>query len=245
MINDDTHGMAEFCCHDVFGTRIAALYTAYGDAFKGVSFRQQREGGEILASLSICDGAAVLSAGQNADFDELAQYLRFTGFSTLLCEKTVRERLKIRSEKCGFVVRCDESATTFPPNTVTDGHRDFSYRAVYDILGVCGFGVGNYCEWLADISIRCRRGAAKTLAVCENGRFVSTASALYITDTAVLLGAVGTLPKMRGRGYAGKLVCALAHENTSKNRRVELLCETKRLSFYEQNGFYTVGEWTQ
>lgn len=243
MITSNISGLHQFCTRDVFGTRISAFFTAYR-GLSGAQFFVQNCGSGICAAISKLDSAVTISCTPNADFDELLEYLRFVGTDSLLCSKEVRENLSFPFQKCGSVVEY-RAVHSKPPDAaiIESSSESFSYSEIFRLLEKCGFLLGNYDSWLADLCLRTRRGTAKSVCIAKHGNILSTASALFITDTAVLLGAVGTSPDARGMGFAGALVGSLAAEFSQK--RVELLCEQHRLSFYENIGFIKTGEWTQ
>ena len=104
--------------------------------------------------------------------------------------------------------------------------------------------MGDYLPWLSDISYRIKRNTAKPFCAYDGERLMSCASALFITDSAALLGAVATDPDYRSKGLAGELVTTLGKEMSSLGKRAELLCKHDSIvEFYHSIGFETVGEW--
>ena len=78
----------------------------------------------------------------------------------------------------------------------------------------------------------------------ENGEPAACAMKLFITDDAVLLGAVATDPNHRGKGLGGGLVTLLGNESVNEGKRTELLCKHDSIvDFYRSIGFTVVGEW--
>lgn len=244
MITSDTSGLAEFCGRDVFGTRIAALHKAYEGVGGAEFFTQRGTDGHTLAAISNVGGAVTLCCTDSSDLDELSAFIRFTRAENVLCDGAYGEKFGLKRTGSGNVV---EVPSNIKAETdlmfVTNADEAFSYKGIFDTLGACDFAVGNFSDWLADISLRVRRGTAEMVSVSEDGIVAATASALFITESAVLLGAVGTLPPFRGKGYAGALVRSLAQKYTAGGRRTELLCEAHRLSFYKSIGFRKTGQW--
>lgn len=232
---------AEFCRRDVFGTRIACLYSCYSTDYDFVKFWKQTDGeGEIVSAISRVDGDVTLStSGEN--LDEVSEFLSIVVFRTVQCESSVVRKLKREAAISGFVVeyRKNENpiAEIFPDS-------GFHPKEVYDIIkGARLIGVGEYLPWLSDITFRMNRNCAEVLTACDGEKAVACAMKLFITDSAVLLGGVATLPEYRGRGLAGSLVTRLAESESDK--RVELLCKNDSIvEFYKSIGFYVKNEWS-
>ena len=101
--------------------------------------------------------------------------------------------------------------------------------------------MGDYGAFLADYCSRLNKGTAKLAAFEEDG-LLACASALFIGEKSVLLGAVATRKSARGRGLASKLVTTLADE--LKDKKVFLFCRNDGLlDFYKKIGFVKVGRW--
>lgn len=243
-----------FCERDVFGTRIFSLFSVYGQnetVFKNSSFFVQENDTQITAALSLTDGFGTLSCTRDADFEEIREFLLFKGFSSLQCSNISAEKLGFPVTSDGFVVRFENA---FEADTSSDKSKNSSpvilnspysadFKGVYSVLCKCDFDMPDYETWLADFSLRMRRGKSEMCTVAVDGKTVASASALFITDSAVLLGAVCTLPEFRGSGYAGENVTFLAKKHLSEGRRVELLCKEKLVPFYERLGLHPVGRW--
>lgn len=233
-----------FCKRDVFGTRISACMTVYGTDYPFALFYLQVNGDMITAALSIIDAAMTLCCAENADFEELSQFIKAVGFDSLLCDATLCSRLGLEPEKTGFIVEYGEI------NKELDNHGVFfadgvELSDVYDILHRSDFdGLGNRSRWLSDVSFRVNRRAATAAAAQEDGKLAACAMVLFETQSAALIGAVATLPEYRGKGYAGALVTSLAREKKAASKRVELLCAKNDIVyFYQKLGFEITGEW--
>lgn len=231
----------EFCRRDVFGTRIACLYGCYSTDYDFVKFWVQTDDdGKIISAISRLDGDATLSTtGKNAA--ELNEFFDIVGFRTIQCESSVARLMKREAAVNGFVVEYEKNQNQAVKLKMNS---EFRPKEVYDIIKNAGLlGVGEYLPWLSDITFRMNRNAASVLTACDNGRTVACAMKLFITDTAVLLGAVATRPEYRGRGYAGTLVTRLAESENRK--RVELLCKNDSIvEFYKSIGFKVKNEWS-
>lgn len=237
--------LTSFCERDVFGTRISACMTVYSTEYPFALFYLQEIGEQITAALCKIDGAMTICCAENADFEELSQFIKAVGFDSLLCDASVCDSLGLEPEKTGWIVEYCKTEKEF------DNHSaffavGFELSGVYDILHRSDFdGLDNRARWLSDVSFRVNRGAAKAAAVQEDGELAACAMVLFETQAAALIGAVATLPAHRGKGYAGALVTSLAREEKAANKRVELLCASNGIvDFYQKLGFRITGEWT-
>lgn len=240
-VERDDADFVEFCKRDVFGTRIACLYKCYSIGYDFVKFWAQTDcGGRIVSAVSRIDGdVTVSSLGEDAE--ELCSFLRLTGYRTIQCEKRIAELMGMKSSVDGYVVEYKNEIRNFE-KIATDG--EFRPKEVFDIIKSAKLiGVGEYLPWLSDITFRMNRRAAAVLTVRFEGMTAACAMKLFITESAVLLGAVATKPEFRGRGFAGALVTELAE--SEKGKRVELLCKKDSIvEFYKSIGFEVKNEWS-
>ena len=119
---------------------------------------------------------------------------------------------------------------------------DYDKKEIYALLCECGFELGDYGTFLADVCSRLNKSTASLAAAECDGRLCACAFALFEGRKSVLLGAVGTSPAVRGRGYASRLVGTLAE--LKKGKEVFLFCRNDSLAdFYSRIGFEICGKW--
>lgn len=246
IIDNDTINIKDVCSHDVYGTRIYAYYLTYGNKFDFFkAWVQTDESGKITAAVCLIDGSMTLTCTDDADFEELAAFIGMMGFDSLQCDREKAKRLGLCEDLWGYVVRYrrNENPKKAFGNTVFGFDGDLS--KIYSLIKSANLiGVGDYLPWLSDVSYRIKKDTAKPLCAYDGGRIMSCASALFITDSAALLGAVATDPDYRSMGLAGELVTTLGNEMNSLGKRAELLCKHDSIvEFYHGIGFETAGEW--
>ena len=228
----------DFLPADPYAARITALFKTYGAGQSFALFWVQRIDGIPVAAVSKVDGNMTLCIGGKADFEELSAFIAAAGFVSLTCDEDMMKKLGISSYKSSFTVKFSGSEPIEKDGIV----RDCDKRKIYDLLCSCGFELGDYGSFLADVCARLNKGTASMAAVEENGFVRACAFSLFEGEKSVLLGAVATSPEARGRGYASKLVGALASEKNKKD--VFLFCRNDSLTaFYGKIGFETVGKW--
>lgn len=231
-----------FCDRDVFGTRIKAYFNCYSTDYDFVKFWVQTDdNGNVTAAISRVDGDMTVTA-ENADFEELLQFAKIVGFTTIQCERAVAKHFTDDEELWGYVVEFKEKteAKEIPLK------QNLELKEIYNIIKAENLtGVGDYLPWLSDTSFRINRNTAKPLLCQLDGNNAGCAMVLFRTDKASLLGAVATVPEFRGRGVARALVTRLANEELTKGNRVELLCKSDSIvEFYKSIGFTVTNEWS-
>lgn len=115
-------------------------------------------------------------------------------------------------------------------------------RHVHALLLDCGFEVGDYNSFAADVCARLNKGTARLVTAEDGGELCACAFALFIGHGSTLLGAVATDPRARGRGCASRLVKTLAAGQ--KGREAFIFCRSDGLEeFYKECGFCRIGKW--
>ena len=98
--------LLDFCRRDAFGTKIVGYLKTYSADSAAVQFWvQQNDENIITAAVCRAYDSVVLSAESNADFEELWQFLKIIGFSTLSCEESVCGKLGLLPTRSGNIVR--------------------------------------------------------------------------------------------------------------------------------------------
>lgn len=228
----------DFLPADAYAARITALFKTYGSSQSFAMFWVQRT--DDIPSAAICrvDGSMTVCACENADFEELECFVNAVGFLSITCDSECMKKLGFEPSNTSFTVKYSGG---YEPEK-TDISRDCSKRKVYDLLCGCGFELGDYGAFLADVCARLNKGTASMAAAEENEDVLACVFALFEGKKSVLLGAVATAPQARGRGYASALVGTLANEKSDKE--VFLFCRNDSLvNFYGKIGFEPVGRW--
>ncbi len=229
----------DFLPDDPYAARISALAKTYGFGHNFVLFWVQYIEDEAVASVSRIDGNMSICCTEKADFDELKEFVKTVGFASLSCRNEVLEKIGLTATKSSYIVKYNGVSSPADPCV----RWDYDKKEVYSLLGDCGFEMGDYGSFLADYCSKLNKGAAK-LAVCADTELDACASALFIGDKSVLLGAVATRETARGKGYASKLVKALADSFESES--VYLFCRNDSLlDFYKKIGFEYDGMWAE
>lgn len=228
----------DFLPADPYAARITALAETYGTEHAFAMFWVQEENEKPTASVCRVDGNMTVCSLENADYEELAAFVNAVGFSSLTCDAEVMKKLGFEPSKSSFTVEYKGGAAVGNAEKV----RDCDKRKIYDLLCGCGFELGDYSVFLADVCARLNKGTASFAAIMNGDEPCACAFALFKGKKSVLLGAVATNPSARGKGYASELVGALAEENSEK--KVFLFCRNDSLAdFYGRIGLEICGRW--
>ena len=229
----------EFLPPDPYAAKISALAVTYGFEQSFALFWVQYSDEKPVAAVSRLDGNMSVFCGEGTDFEELAAFINTVGFSTLVCREENIIRLGFEAKNASYIVRYEGTPSTEIPDVLWD----YDKKKVYELLRDCGFEMGDYGAFAADYCSRLNKGAAM-LAAVENQELDACASALFVGENSVLLGAVATRKEARGKGYASKAVKALADRFDDKT--VYLFCRNDSLlAFYEKIGFVLNGKWAE
>lgn len=173
-------------------------------------------------------------------FEELALFLKASGFSRAICGEKTGKRLA----ECGFKSEPPDCLYEFSANKVPDRESvpDFSelrenppYDEVFDILKD-GFPSINHDSWYTDINHRVRHGTASVYIYGG-----STASVNSQNEAAALVTMLATKKEFRGQGDAKKLLRSLGFHFFGLEKKMYILCRAELMPFYECVGFNRVG----
>lgn len=148
----------EFLPADPFAARITALFDTYGACCGFALFWVQSVDGVPSAAMSRVDGCMTLCCRENADIDEIAEFIGFCGCSDLLCEREIMEALGIEPQSSSLIMRFEGLCE--PAEAPTGGGIP-DMRCVHALLLDCGFEVGDYNSFAADVCARLNKGTAR------------------------------------------------------------------------------------
>ena len=156
----------EFLPADPFAARITALFDTYGACCGFALFWVQSVDGVPSAAMSRVDGCMTLCCRENADIDEIAEFIGFCGCSDLLCEREIMEALGIEPQSSSLIMRFEGLCE--PAEAPTGGGIP-DMRHVHALLLDCGFEVGDYNSFAADVCARLNKGTARLVTPEDRG----------------------------------------------------------------------------
>ena len=243
LIEIETSAFTQFCAHDALGARILATLRSY-TGLTGSDAAQcwaQEINDQPIAVISLIDGFATLYANESADWDELAIFLQMQSCLHLQCDAQIARHLPLEEAWRSQVLRFNAPARA--PLIGVEIIRANDPSEIFELLESNFASVKNRELWMADMALRWRRGTARSWLLRREGVNHSTASAMALAENHAYLGAVATLPEMRGQGLAGELLARVAEQQKAEGREAILSCLPELAGFYQSVGFETAGEW--
>ena len=223
---------------DCLGVRALGPLLAYGTGYDFLDAWVQ-ETDEITALITRFYGAVTVCASENADREEIEEFLAVLGSSECMTNYEKGRKNVMRLEKGGDCIAL--------PVTNCNCIENSNYKAFYGIISEChdDYDAARFEDWYVDMSHRVRHGTADIfLLACgdtaETNTFVSAAAALSVTPHCVFLSAISTLPQYRGKHFAHTLIKFICDKYADKT--IYLLCDDDKVPFYEKAGFFKESE---
>ncbi len=221
----------DFLPADPFCAKITAFAMTYGFGYDFARFYIQGNN----AALCRIDGNITLWANDNADYTEMREFLDIIGFSSIQAEESKLKALGYKTSDSSFIVRYGGKAAAKPADFKTDA----DFKKIYALLTESGFEMGEYRDFLSDVCARLNKGTC-TLGATGTDELRACAFRLFEGNKSVLLGAVATSPKHRGKGIASALVPYMAQGKKPSF----LFCRNDSLlDFYTKCSFEKQGRW--
>ncbi|MBR2867519.1 MAG: GNAT family N-acetyltransferase [Clostridia bacterium] len=229
-----------FMSADPYAARISALAKTYGFGYDFALFWVQYDGnGNPVAAVSRVDGNMNIYCTEKSVYEELKEFVCAVGFSVISCRKETADKLGFNASKTSYIVKY--SGIPAPVHECVLW--DYDKKSVYRLLRDRGFEMGEFGDFLADFCSKLNKETAKLAAIAHD-ELDACASALFVGEKSVLLGAVATREGAQGNGYASRLVKALA--DSFGDKTVFLFCRNDSLlAFYEKIGFENNGVWVE
>ena len=208
---------------NVEALKIYALWRSYGTKYDFCRF--YKTDGAVLCAQN---GSFVISGNEKRDLEELADFVKISGFSEIFCSeqigKPLTEYLRCKRETVNLM-RFD--GTGVPCET----EKETPLEEFYSILKT-SFDI-EFEPWYLDMSHRIRHGIAGTRRL--GGSVLVIQHELF---GSALLSQIATAPRYRGKGGASRLISAVCAELAQSE--VYVLCTDELRGFYEKNGFHRI-----
>ena len=218
---------------DIFSVRILALLRAYGLSYPFAVFYVQKVENKITALISKLDGDYTISATNEADEEELAQFLLVAGYSSILCDSSLNLFAKYDE---GIIMKSDKKMEFSLGDLTVD-----EFPKLMDLYNFIDYNSQDFKAWYVDISHRIRHGTAKAYTLCKDEMVISSGILSSICDNYSILSAVRTENEFRGMGYGSALVSYICSD--VKGTVYLMRDEGMNEEFYKRLGFVDIGKW--
>lgn len=206
--------------------KIRALLRAYGTKYDFCRFFFS----DFFILCEMNGSFVVSEIGETDNAEELADFLKFSGFSDIFCPEALGERL----EK---LLHCNVKTVNlmrFRGEAAECGEVEKSppLDDVYKILKT-SFDI-EYEPWYADMSHRIRHNVSGARRLGDSALMIQ-----HNLNGEALLSQIATAPDSRNRGNASKLISSVCAELFPSD--VFVICEDCLMGFYRRIGFEPAG----
>lgn len=236
-----------FCENSPFGAILYSQMKAFYPGAKGFFCHLQTNAtGVATAAVSCLEGTANVLANDNADFEELREFLTFLSPHTVFSSQECAEHLDFTQPDSGEILSLCEPTDYTPLHTALPVQAE-EIRYLYDILygeHAAAKSPGAFSAWYTDVSHRVRHTHARVFVTHSEALPVSMAMTTGETPHCAVIGSVATLPAHRKQGHAGAGVHTLSQVLSQEGKAVFLFCnESSPLALYHGLGFRPCGRW--
>jgi len=227
-------------CKTVFGCRIQSTAAAYGLDEPFAQFWTQGE----KAAFCKLDDVMTLDAFDDANFEEIKEFIHMSGANRLLCGSTAAEQIGLPIASRGEIM-------TYL-NSVKSGSQELfeqnpSLREIYALLCECEtdtFLPPEFEPFYMDLSHRIRHEAAAAVGIRKGETLVSCAICVAQTADQAIVSAVATQPEQRRKGHGRAALSALLSQLKQKNIYI-LRAQNENETFYRDFGFTSIGQFAE
>ena len=219
---------------NIYACKIACLLESYGSKYDFAEFWVQYFNEKPVTAISKFYGDMTICSTDKTDFDELKEFLKVTGFSSVLCEREI-----FKDSYSGIIME----KVFFNEDVQAEVNPDLN--EVYRLLQSCKsdtFEVPEYEDFILDMSHKIRHDTALCVGVREGEKLVSTAMTVAQSKTCAVIGAVATDGNYRHSGYGSQCVNALC--GLLNDRKIFIMRdERENENFYRSMGFEDKGKF--
>lgn len=224
---------------DIFFHRISSDYSEIS-RFENVFFYVCENNGAITGVISKVDGVLTMSLNDNTDFEELSEFVKVIGFTTILCDE--KYSCYFEGKKASGKIMKLRTDELFGSNA--ELLRTHDLKNVYPVLKRIFRKVPDFSEWFVNTCYGMIHNTIMAAGVRAAGEIVSVAFMLFVNDKKAVLSAVATQYEHRNRGYAMEIVKKLLDENRGKE--IYLFLENPVIEkYYGELGFVPCGMWSE
>lgn len=249
-LTDDLHEAERFEKDSVFAAKAVANMLC-----RARSRARGNSAAEMIADAAFCTwvqddralirqdgGDLILHAEENADFEELAAFLRRQGPISIFTSVRAAKQLKLHTVSSGIVMKkTADSHESAPEICDIDSPAFPEYSKLYSLLCRCGFPLDSADDFTADLAMRVHCRTARIVADKEYGAAAFTG---YETASSAVISAVAVDRQWRRRGRGSAVLNLLCHALNLEKKQIFLYRERgKNEAFYLKNGFENCDEF--
>lgn len=226
------------------GCRIGAYLRCYRTEMNDIYFWFQESDGVITTVVSKVDGNMTVCSTESSDFDEIKEFVRIIGFSSLFMPYDDFCKIGIKPDNDGAILKYEGNSSL---SDISEIVFETDMKVAYELLCRCqseSISMPDYLPWLSDFTYKRNRNSARARCIHCDGLQVCLAMTSAETDKSALISGVVTDSNYRKRGFASALVTALSDELKKEKKAVYIMtANSNNRKFYEKNSFVCTGKW--
>lgn len=236
LTDKDLPRLLSFCDGSILGTRIACYALCYGFDKEFLMFWGDENFNCIAAKF---DNSLIVLANNEADVDELREFIEFIGADTVTTNEDIAKALNFSE----FDVKTGFKYIGANLDLTADVVKDADLKEIYALISKAipnSFADTKdaYLSFVSDFTYRQRRGFSSGRCFRHDGKVVSSAITAAQSKNAALISGVACYEEYRKFGYGKRTVLSLAEEFKKEGKEVFVIAlNTSAEGFYEYIGF--------
>lgn len=194
--------------HPYLAPLIETEIACYGGTSGLLLWVQEGRNRAPVAQIARLDSFAAVFASQDANFDELGDFLDRVGWSSAEAVPAMAPFLAGTQEQATILVLEGE-----PPAFAGSRPVPLTAGQLFPVAAACFPGVREARgPWMVHFSLLLRRHRAQAFGFLEGGQTVCAGAITHTGGGRGIIGYIATLPGWRGKGLAGRMTTFLAGE---------------------------------
>jgi hypothetical protein len=248
-VNTELKIILNLCKNSAIGCRIESLIRAYGINYGFLLPYILTDNNNPYGVLCSVDNNFLLVSKRkltDGEETELTSFIKIVGGKTLLSDEPVKALKNINALKGTIILNENLKHKITKENSEAEINFDTPFKKVYSILtSRKELTLPEFNSWYVDISHQVRHETMLVSTVLFNKIPAAAAVASAITDKAVFLSGVTSLPQFSGRGLGMLAVKSLLSNEKIKNKKVFAFRRAETEKFYSKLKFNKTGEFYQ
>ncbi len=192
--------------------------------------------GEITAYINILSANATVYLYDNAEREEIKDFLLFYGVKNVFCnDDFCAENKGVVLKYASSVISYNDDSLPLSARLNTTAYPD--YKSVYALLKT-EFSMPDYNEFVSDLSFRLNHNSARLIQTDGGACYT-----LWETENSAVISALAVDITKRGSGLGTVLLKSITDDLLDKKQDIYIYCEEKLKDFYIKNGFVPTGEY--
>ncbi|NMP37750.1 MAG: GNAT family N-acetyltransferase [Clostridiales bacterium] len=237
MTDSDACELSRFCRENPFGLAVCSAARLYGTdcSFCNVWLEYRNE--SIVSAVLKLDTAITLHLSNSSDTDEVLEFTRAVGFTSLAWDDRFTALLGITPDSREDILCLERFKSPLAGNKpeIRICSREADFRDAFALMFE-GERSTRFDTWYTDAAARMNSGSGALESIYIDGKIVCVAAVSAESEDAAMLSGIHTKEEYRGNGLASALVLDLAEK--LPNKKIYVCTASPDINgFYERLGF--------